>query len=172
MVGHITSGAYGHTLGGAVGLGYVSAEPGLGCRVGARMARYEVEVACERVAAEVSLRPLYDPEIQKSAVNSYGNAGTFRLERGPDQARTLRCPLATHAAIIRGLSSSDCSSVASLMALLTSALGALHKSSVINRIGNLARTLRVDLWLNMAGHIVRQDIIPGADGIVERQRFV
>ncbi|MGR3485277.1 MAG: GcvT family protein [Paracoccaceae bacterium] len=58
-VGHLTSGAYGHTLGAAVGLGYVpckgmSPEEVLG-------ARYEVDVAGRRVAAQVSLRPLYDP---------------------------------------------------------------------------------------------------------------
>ena len=60
IVGHITSAAFGHTLGGAVGLGYVSAEPGVpdDAVLGDP---YEVEVACERFAAEVSLRPLYDP---------------------------------------------------------------------------------------------------------------
>jgi len=61
IVGHITSGAYGHTLGGAIGLGYVAGEPGLAAE-SVLEASYEVEVACERVAAEVSLRPLYDPE--------------------------------------------------------------------------------------------------------------
>ena len=61
IVGHITSGAYGHTLGGAVGLGYVSAQPGAPADA-VLGATYEVEVACERFAAEVSLRPLYDPD--------------------------------------------------------------------------------------------------------------
>ena len=61
IVGHITSGAYGHTLGGAIGLGYVAGEPGLAAE-SVLAASYEVEVACERVAAEVSLQPLYDPE--------------------------------------------------------------------------------------------------------------
>ena len=61
LVGHITSGAYGHTLGGAVGLGYVRAEPGAPA-ASLLEGTYEVEVACERVAAEVSLRPLYDPD--------------------------------------------------------------------------------------------------------------
>ena len=64
IVGHITSAAYGHTLGGAVGLGYVTAEPGepadsvLGDT-------HEVEVACERFSANVSLLPLYDPDNAK-----------------------------------------------------------------------------------------------------------
>ena len=61
LVGHITSGAYGHVLGGAVGLGYVSSEPGE-ADASLLSGQYEVEVACERVTAEVSLRPLYDPD--------------------------------------------------------------------------------------------------------------
>ena len=61
IVGHITSGAYGHTLGGAIGLGYVATEPGLAAE-SVLAASYEGEVACERVEAEGSLRPLYDPE--------------------------------------------------------------------------------------------------------------
>ena len=60
-MGHITSGAYGHTLDAAVGLGYVETEagtPGEALLAG----HYEIEVACERFAATASLRPLYDPE--------------------------------------------------------------------------------------------------------------
>ena len=64
LVGHITSGAYGHTLGGAVGLGYVSAIPG-DAPEAVLEGTYEVEVACEKIVAEVSLRPLYDPENSK-----------------------------------------------------------------------------------------------------------
>ena len=59
VVGHLTSGAYGHSLGGAVGLGYV---PCTGESAEALLASaYEIEVAGTRVAAEASLRPLYDP---------------------------------------------------------------------------------------------------------------
>ena len=64
LVGHITSGAYGHTLGGAVGLGYVSAIPG-DAPEAVLEGHYEVEVACEKIAAEASLRPLYDPDNSK-----------------------------------------------------------------------------------------------------------
>jgi len=64
IVGHITSAAYGHTLGGAVGLGYVSAEPGAPAD-SVLGDTYEVEVACERFSADVSLRPLYDPDNAK-----------------------------------------------------------------------------------------------------------
>lgn len=61
LVGHITSGAYGHTLGGAIGLGYVDVPPdsdGSDVLAGS----YEVEVACERVPAEASLDAMYDPK--------------------------------------------------------------------------------------------------------------
>ena len=61
LVGHITSGAYGHVLGGAVGLGYVAAEPGAAAEA-ILGGQYEVEVACERIPADISLRPLYDPD--------------------------------------------------------------------------------------------------------------
>ena len=57
LVGHVTSGAYGHTLGGAIGLGYVDSakvqDPGEGS--------FSIEVAGERVPAEASSTPMYDP---------------------------------------------------------------------------------------------------------------
>jgi 4-methylaminobutanoate oxidase (formaldehyde-forming) len=60
-VGFVTSGMYGHTLGGAVGLGYVS--HGDGCSDAfIDSGRYEIEVAATRVAARASLTPLYDPK--------------------------------------------------------------------------------------------------------------
>jgi glycine cleavage system T protein len=61
MVGFLTSGSYGHTLGGAVGLGYVACRPGT--PADELLGRsYEIEVAGRRIPAEVSLRPLYDPD--------------------------------------------------------------------------------------------------------------
>ena len=61
IVGHITSAAYGHALGGCVGLGYVH---GLGAdsEVGEG---YAIEVAGERFAASASLVSLYDPQNEK-----------------------------------------------------------------------------------------------------------
>ncbi|MFZ5963480.1 GcvT family protein [Thalassococcus sp. BH17M4-6] len=60
IVGHLTSGAYGHHLGGAIGLGYV---PCAGESPAELLAsRYEIDVAGTRVAAEASLKPMYDPE--------------------------------------------------------------------------------------------------------------
>jgi len=57
VVGHLTSGAYGHALGAAVGLGYVP------CADPARLAaaRWEIEVEGRLVGATASLAPLYDP---------------------------------------------------------------------------------------------------------------
>ena len=60
IVSHLTSGAYGHHLGAAIGMGYVpckgeSAADVLG-------SGYEIEIAGRRVAAEASLQPLYDPK--------------------------------------------------------------------------------------------------------------
>ena len=57
LVGHITSGAYGHTLGGAIGLGYVDTVKVPNLAEGG----FSIEVAGERVPAEVSSTPMYDP---------------------------------------------------------------------------------------------------------------
>jgi glycine cleavage system aminomethyltransferase T len=59
IVSIVTSGNYGHHLGGAIGLGYVpcageSAEDVLA-------SNYEIEIAGERHSAIASLKPLYDP---------------------------------------------------------------------------------------------------------------
>jgi glycine cleavage system aminomethyltransferase T/glycine/D-amino acid oxidase-like deaminating enzyme len=60
LVGRVTSGAYGHTIGSALCMGYVECEPG--CPGDAMLAGiYEIEVACERWPARPSLRPFYDP---------------------------------------------------------------------------------------------------------------
>ena len=59
-VGLVTSGMYGHTLGAAVGLGYVSHVEGVGSEFIAN-GRFEIEIANRRVGARASLSPLYDP---------------------------------------------------------------------------------------------------------------
>ncbi len=56
LVGRITSGMYGHFVGKSLGMGYVST--GHEWQAGV----YEVEVAGERVAADVQLSPFYDPK--------------------------------------------------------------------------------------------------------------
>ena len=63
IVGYLRSGNYGHSLGAAIGLGYVQ-DPAGGVVDSAfvKDGRYEIEVACERIEAVASLRPLYDPK--------------------------------------------------------------------------------------------------------------
>jgi 4-methylaminobutanoate oxidase (formaldehyde-forming) len=55
---------YGHTLGGAVGLGYVSQTAGESAE-SLVSATYEIEVAGKRIPAKASLRPMYDPDSQR-----------------------------------------------------------------------------------------------------------
>ena len=59
IVGKVTSGMYGHTLGGAVGLGYVTV-PAEGAATLDRHP-YEIEIAGVRYPARASLKPLHDP---------------------------------------------------------------------------------------------------------------
>ena len=59
--GHIRAGAYGHTLGAAVGLGMVEDEAGIPAEA-ITDAQFEIEVAGQRYPARASLRPLYDPD--------------------------------------------------------------------------------------------------------------
>ncbi|EAQ26205.1 GcvT family protein [Roseovarius sp. 217] len=63
IVGYLSSGAYGHHLGGAMGMGYV---PCKGESVEQVLASsYEVDVAGVRVKAEASLKPMYDPRSER-----------------------------------------------------------------------------------------------------------
>ncbi|PZV35152.1 GcvT family protein [Mesorhizobium kowhaii] len=64
IVGPITSGNYGHHLGGAVGLGYVPCHGESEADVLA--SSYEIEIAGERFAAESSLKPMYDPKSERT----------------------------------------------------------------------------------------------------------
>jgi len=60
-IGHFASGGYGHTLGGAVGLGSISNHDGVTADF-VKSGRYEIEVAGKRYPAKASLRPMYDPD--------------------------------------------------------------------------------------------------------------
>ncbi len=60
IVSTITSGNYGHFLGGAIGMGYVPCEGESEEQVLA--SAYEIEIAGVRVKAEASLVPMYDPK--------------------------------------------------------------------------------------------------------------
>lgn len=59
-IGITTSGAYGHTLGAAVGMGYLEHEGGVTDAFVAS-GHFEIDVAGQRIPAVAALRPLYDP---------------------------------------------------------------------------------------------------------------
>ena len=60
-VGYIRAGAYGHTLGASVGLGYVEADEPV-TKAYLDSGEWEVELALQKHRARASLRPLYDPK--------------------------------------------------------------------------------------------------------------
>ncbi len=63
-VGWLTSGGWGYTLEKNIGFGYVRCGDGVN-RAHVLEGSYELEVACERVAAQVHLDSLYDPKMQR-----------------------------------------------------------------------------------------------------------
>ena len=65
LVGRTTSGMYGHTVGAPLAMGYVKAPGGVTDPDFVLSGTYELEVACDRIPAEVSLRPFYDPDNQR-----------------------------------------------------------------------------------------------------------
>lgn len=66
IVGYLSSGGYGHTLGAAIGLGYVPCKGETAADVLA--SSYEIDVAGVRVKAAASLRPMYDPKSERVKV--------------------------------------------------------------------------------------------------------
>ena len=64
IVGDLTSGMYGHTIGTSIGMGYVSCEEGVSKEF-LESNRFEVEVAGERYPARTSLTAFYDPKSQR-----------------------------------------------------------------------------------------------------------
>jgi 4-methylaminobutanoate oxidase (formaldehyde-forming) len=64
IVSIITSGNYGHHLGGAIGMGYVPCKGETEEQVLASV--YEIEVAGQRFAADASIRPMYDPKSERT----------------------------------------------------------------------------------------------------------
>jgi glycine cleavage system aminomethyltransferase T len=61
LVGYLNSGGYGHTLGGAMGLGNIENREGVTTDF-VRSGSYEIEVVGTRYPATPSLRPMYDPK--------------------------------------------------------------------------------------------------------------
>ncbi|MVA27413.1 FAD-dependent oxidoreductase (plasmid) [Agrobacterium vitis] len=64
IVSIITSGNYGHHLGGAIGMGYVPCKGETEEQVLASV--YEIEVAGQRFAADASIRSMYDPKSERT----------------------------------------------------------------------------------------------------------
>jgi len=63
IVGTVTSGNYGHFLGGSVAMGYV---PCVGETASEMLSgRFEIDIAGERIAASASLAPMYDPKAER-----------------------------------------------------------------------------------------------------------
>jgi glycine cleavage system aminomethyltransferase T/glycine/D-amino acid oxidase-like deaminating enzyme len=60
-VGYTTSGSYGHTVGGAIGLGYLKNASGVDAAF-IRSGRYEIDISGRRYPAKAHLRAPYDPE--------------------------------------------------------------------------------------------------------------
>lgn len=65
LVGRITSGMFGHTLGRALGMGYLANEAEGVTAEWVNAGRYEIEIGMQRAPARASLRPLYDPTSQR-----------------------------------------------------------------------------------------------------------
>ncbi len=63
VVGYLTSGSYGHTMGAAMGMGYVPCPGETPAEVLA--STYQIEVAGTLVDAQASLKPFYDPTSER-----------------------------------------------------------------------------------------------------------
>jgi 4-methylaminobutanoate oxidase (formaldehyde-forming) len=61
IVGYLQTGAYGFTLGGAMGMGFVENEDGATTDF-INNGTYEIDIAGERYPAKASLTPMYDPK--------------------------------------------------------------------------------------------------------------
>ena len=66
FVGYLSSGMYGHTVGAAIGMGYVEVPDLNAERIG--QASFEIEVAKERFSTQASLRPFYDPSSSRMKI--------------------------------------------------------------------------------------------------------
>lgn len=63
-VGYLQVGAYGHTLGGAVAIGFAEAEVPLTAEI-VNSGDWEIDVAGDRTKAVASLKPLFDPQMER-----------------------------------------------------------------------------------------------------------
>jgi 4-methylaminobutanoate oxidase (formaldehyde-forming) len=66
IVGYLSSGMYGHSLGAAIGMGYVNAADMTADRINGAV--FEIEIAKQRFGAQASLRALYDPSSSRMKI--------------------------------------------------------------------------------------------------------
>jgi 4-methylaminobutanoate oxidase (formaldehyde-forming) len=64
IVGDLTSGMYGHTIGTCLGMGYINREEGVTADF-LESANFEIEVAGERYPVRSSLKAFYDPKSER-----------------------------------------------------------------------------------------------------------
>jgi glycine cleavage system aminomethyltransferase T len=64
IVGHLTSGNYGHTLGGSVGLGYIETEDDITTDY-LGSGKIKIDVGGVRVSAKATLITQYDPKAER-----------------------------------------------------------------------------------------------------------
>lgn len=64
LIGHLTSGSYGHTLGASVGLGYIKSDNSI-TKKSLQTSNFEIEVAGVRIPAKASLSAMYDPRAER-----------------------------------------------------------------------------------------------------------
>ncbi len=64
QVGYIQVGGYGHSLGGAVGIGFAELDEPLTAEI-IQTGPWQIEIADKRYDAIASLKPLYDPQMRK-----------------------------------------------------------------------------------------------------------
>ncbi|MEM7732752.1 MAG: FAD-dependent oxidoreductase [Pseudomonadota bacterium] len=64
QVGYIQIGGYGHTLGGAVGIGFVELETPVTTEL-VDQGPWSIDIAGERIPAKASLKPMLDPTLEK-----------------------------------------------------------------------------------------------------------
>jgi len=67
LTGFITSANYAHTLGAAIGMGYVTHESSVTPELIAK-AKFEIDVAGKKYAAQASLKPFHDPSSARMKV--------------------------------------------------------------------------------------------------------
>ena len=64
IVGHLTSGDYAHTLGAAIGIGYIEVEEEV-TKEYIEAGKFEIDVGGDRIAATASLTAMYDPKAER-----------------------------------------------------------------------------------------------------------